>query len=546
MAPRLALIFPPALRPTSPPLGLASLQAYAKQVHPDWEVKVFDLNLAHYNQGLAWMAAGRLRIALKGWDHETTASKTAQAQALLSGEQGLHRFLDLAAYDRAANTYRRWERVMGALFEDFARKQAAGLKLPPLGDQYLEELIQPVLDFKPDLAGFSLLFSQQLYFSLALARRVKRAGAVTVLGGATLSVMPDPGGLIGGAIVSRIGGLVHHVETGPMLDYLLAGEGEKGLAALMADFGGDPSLTPGLIYRGDGDVKHNPPQMVSPREPLPLPDFSGLEPGGYHSPLPVIPYLTSRGCYWGRCTFCTHQKPYLAYREEPVERSVEHLARLQKQHGARHFVLVDEMIHPHRFGALSRSMAAAGLNIHFSAYAKPTGGFTPELLRQMHQSGCRCLWWGVESGSQRVLNLMDKGVKAKAMEMVLGDSHEAGIWNMIFLLFGFPTETADEWDRTMDMVRRLGPAIDAMSKSRFVLMNGSGVHNDPQAFGLTEVRDRPERDPVSVAFDYSVKSGLTQEQTTQRYRDQAPELKGYGRSPNFGFFRDHMLIHAAQ
>ena len=543
--PRLALIFPPAMHPTSPPLGLACLQAYAKEQAPGWQVRVFDLNLAYYRQGLAWMAGERLRLNLKGWDHRTTCREVTRAVELFQGELGLEPFLDLEEYQARARVYRRFEHVFNGLFDTFARSLAAGLAVPELARRFFAELLQPVRRFQPHLAGFSLLFSQQLYFALALARDLKKDGATVVLGGATLSVMPRPQRLLAGTIPTRIGQKTHPCRTGEMVDYLVAGEGEAALAALLRHYPAGREQVPGLIYAGEEGPRENPPHMVEDLGRLPRPDFQDLEPQEYHSPRPVLPLLTSRGCYWARCAFCTHNQTYLAYREAPLQGVVEQMAELQEIHGVRHFALVDEMIHPRRFQGLSRALARRGLDIRYSAYAKPVAGFTRRLLEEMHRRGNRLLLWGVESGSQRVLELMDKGVRREEMEQVLRRAHQAGIWNLLFLLFGFPSETAREWDQTLELVRRLGPAVDAVSKSSFVLMPGSRIQRRPQDFGIREIRQTPDQDPVSVALDYRVSSGLDQNQVRRRYRETLPLLESLGRSPWLALFRDHMLIHSS-
>ncbi len=533
------------MHPTSPPLGLACLQAYAREQAPDWQVRVFDLNLAYYQQGLAWMQQGRLRLSLKGWDQRTTYEEVARSVELFQGRLGLEPFFDLEQYNQRARVYRRFENVFNGLFENFARSLAAGLEVPPLAQRFFSELLEPVRHFNPHLAGLSLLFSQQLYFALALARDLKQQGASVVLGGATLSVMPRPGRLLAGPIPTRIGKQTRPCPGHELVDYLVAGEGESALAALLHHYPAGLEQVPGLIYTGKQKIKENPLGMIQDLGRLPRPDFQDLEPARYHSPRPVLPLLTSRGCYWARCAFCTHNQTYLAYREAPLEQVVEHLAELQRLHRVRHFALVDEMIHPRRFQALSRALARRGLDIRYSAYAKPVAGFTRRLLEEMHRRGNRLLLWGVESGSQRLLDLMDKGVKLEEMEQVLRRSHEAGIWNLLFLLLGFPTETAEEWDQTLDLVRRLGPAVDAVSKSRFLLMAGSRIQRQPQDFAITEIKEPPEQDPVSVALDYQVNTGLTPEQVRRRYRQYLPRLESLGRSPWLALFRDHMLITAA-
>lgn len=539
---RLALIFPPAMHPTSPPLGISALAPYLAAEQPKVTVRTFDLNLAFFDQVLAWMKDGRLKVALKGWSQQETARQVEQAISFIKGEQGLEVFLELERYQQQALIYQRFEGVISGLFDNFARKRCLGMALPPLVNEFLAELLRPVLEFKPDLAGFSLLFSQQLYHSLALGGLLKERGVKVLLGGATLSVMPRPESLLAEPIPVMLGGQRHMLKASGLTDALLVGEGELGLGALLRNQ--PEEQTPGLVYLENDKVRHTPARMIEDLASLPAPDFSGLPLERYHSPRLVLPYLSARGCFWGRCTFCTHQKTYLAYREEPVERSIDNLALLKERHQTSHFALVDEMVHPKRMTKLARGLIAKELDLRLAAYAKPTSGFSPDILQNAHQAGLRLVMWGVESGSKRVLDLMAKGTNPSDMGQVLNRAHRAGIWNLVFAMFGFPGESAQEWEQTLSFLEEHGQAIDGLSKSLFLLLAGSRIMDDPQAHGLSQVSDRPWRDPIQIAYDYQAKQGLSQKEAAAHYEKSRQRLNSLGRSRYFGLFRDHMLIYA--
>jgi len=543
--PRLALIFPPAMHPTSPPLGLASLKAFAAASGAPGSVRLFDLNLAHYQQALRWLDQGRLKMRLGQWDASTTAREVGAACRFFRGQPGSGSFLDPAAYNRQASAYRSFETVLNGLFDNFARRLSLDAAVPPLGRAYFEELLAGVRAFRPDLAGFSILFSQQLHFALALARALKEAGVRVIFGGATLAVMPRPERLLAEPIPISLGRERRRLEPERALDFLLVGEGETGLAALLED-PGQPDRVPGLVYSVGGRVRANPPRMITDLNQLPLPDFRDLPLAEYHSPRLVLPYLSSRGCCWGRCAFCTHQKTYLAYREEAVDRTVSRLAELKSRHRAAHFALVDEMIHPRRFLRLGRRLIESGLEINYSAYAKPTRSFSRPVLETLARSGARVIMWGLESASQRLLAAMKKGTRFQDADRVLIEADRAGIWNLVFLLFGFPSETREEWDQTLDFIERRRAQIAALSKSRFVLLAGSEVFRRPEEHHIVEIMDRPERDPISIAYDYRVSQGLSQEEVAALYKEARARLDRCGRSPHGGLFRDHLLIQASE
>jgi hypothetical protein len=267
------------------------LAAHLRAARPNIEVRCFDLNLAYYNQALAWLADGRLRLAFKGLDQAATAARVAEALAVLTTPGPA--FYDPARYDQAAADYLRLGDLLSPVMSAQARRAALGQKLDPRLERFFTELLAPLTEFAPDAVGLSALFSQQLPFALGLARRLKDRGAATLLGGATLSVMPRPEGL-----------LLNPLGAG--LDCLIVGEGEAGLTAWLA--GAAPADTPGLVWREGASTRATPPGMVEDLAALPAPDFSGLDPAAYHSPAPVLPYLGARGCFWQRCAFCTHRQ----------------------------------------------------------------------------------------------------------------------------------------------------------------------------------------------------------------------------------------------
>jgi anaerobic magnesium-protoporphyrin IX monomethyl ester cyclase len=585
---RIALIFPPAMPPTSPPLGIAELKPYL-QTSATVEVRNFDLNLAYFEQAFHWLGDGRLRMRMQKMDFETTAQKARAARDFFCCKQGLHRFFDLALYNEQARIYAGFSSVLNGLFDNFARKIVLGLPRPALVNKFFEELIEPLKALKPDLIGFSILFSQQLFFALALAKlcsgepasRSVETGALAkspraiapkiVFGGATFSVMPDPGRLLSGPLPVYQGGELREVDTGRLIDYLIVGEGERGLESLSKSLaaGSLPACKiaagveqrdvvaglpeafcplcriPGLVHMKNGKAEANLAEAALDLNALPLPDFSDFPLDRYHSPIPVLPYLASRGCPWRRCAFCIHQKTYLDYREEDAANTSDRLSALRQKYGVRHFCLVDEMIHPRRMDRIAAGLIRRGAQVYFSAYAKPSG-FSARGLEKAYGAGLRMLMWGVESASQRILDLMRKGTIAQKIPAILNSAREAGIWNLLFLIFGFPTETKAEWQITLDFVESYRESVHALSRSRFILLEGSDVFANSERYGVKRIIGRAQTDPVSIAYDYEVTEGLTREEAAVMFRESSARLTGIGRSPWFGQFRDHMLLFASR
>jgi radical SAM superfamily enzyme YgiQ (UPF0313 family) len=575
---RIALIFPPAMAPTSPPLGIATLKPYLESA-VGVEVRNFDLNLAYFEQAFRWLDDGRLRMRIQKMDFETTARKAGAARNFFRDKEGVKQFFDQALYSEHAATYAGFSTVLNGLFDNFSRKILLRLPTPSLADRFFDELIEPVKAYGPDLIGFSVLFSQQLFFALALAKLCRggeplQPGCAVaaspgaqgeppqiVFGGATFSVMPNPGRLLAGPVPVHLGGEAREVDIGRLIDYLIVGEGERGLESLArravpaeerSAMLQSRNLTaaacrdiPGLLHMEDGKVVQSPAAALPDLNALPVADFSDFRLDEYHSPIPVLPYLSSRGCPWRRCGFCTHQKTYLDYREEDAAACAERLIVLQEKYGVSHFCLVDEMVQPRRMEQITADLIRRGAQVRFSAYAKPSG-FSLKVLEKAHRGGLRLLMWGLESASQRLLDLMRKGTNAEEIATILDSARKAGVWNLLFLIFGFPTETRAEWLGTLDFIETCRESVHAISRSRFVLLEGSDVLLNPQRYGIKRIIDRPQRDPVSIAYDYEVTEGLTREEVSVMFQESSARLSGIGRSPWFGQFREHMLLFASK
>ena len=370
---RIALVFPPAMHPMSPPLGIAALKAYLSRSESVC-ARAFDLNLTYYDRAFEWLGDGRLQMSILKMDRDATMKKATAARNFFRGEDGLERFFDQGEYNAHARIYSGFESVLNGLFDSFSRKLLLGMPIPPLARKFFDDLVEPVMAFQPDMIGFSILFSQQLFFALALAKMCGKTGAKIILGGATFSVMPDPERLLCSPTPIRAGGENGTLDLGTLVDCLIVGEGEAGLSALAENsaFGrGRLAEVPGLVYRDEGGLRGNKPSAIKDLNLLPVPDFSDFALTRYHSPVPVLPYLSSRGCPWRRCAFCTHRKTYLEYREEDPALTAERLALLRGVYGISYFSLVDEMIHPRRMERLSSMLIRNRTEIFWSAYATP-------------------------------------------------------------------------------------------------------------------------------------------------------------------------------
>ena len=263
------------------------------------------------------------------------------------------------------------------------------------------------------------------------------------------------------------------------------------------------------------------------------PDFSCFELSEYFAPSPVIPLKTSESCSYRKCSFCTHYS-----NEKYSEFPVSVVKKAVKESGARHFFLIDEMIPPKRLAELSEAFKGNS----WTCQLKPLPEFDLPLFKKLRESGLKMIMWGVESGNDRILSLMNKGTSSKCIEKVLKDSHDAGIKNIVYMMFGFPTETREEFKETIDFLSRNSECIDLVSNSVFGLQKGTEIFSNPSKFGISKITETP-RTVLEPRIEYEVSSGLSQKDAEKLRGSHKKTLEKLNKFPKvMNFFREHMLL----
>lgn len=123
------------------------------------------------------------------------------------------------------------------------------------------------------------------------------------------------------------------------------------------------------------------------------------------------------------------------------------------------------------------------------------------------RGGCCITMFGLESASQPIVERMVKGTRQENVTRILRETHAAGIWNHTFFFFGFPGETLEDAQTTVNFVYANGERINSASMGTFLLERYAPAHTYPKAFGITRVVERPDAD-LAFYFDYEVASGM--------------------------------------
>jgi len=271
------------------------------------------------------------------------------------------------------------------------------------------------------------------------------------------------------------------------VDLIVPGEGESPLVDILCAIrDGEPfDGLSGVLARGAGAVATRLNYEHVGR--LPAPRYDVWDWDAYWSPEPVVLYSPTRGCYWNKCTFCDYglnsDRPTSPSRERPVETVVEDLRSIAAF--ARTLYFSVDAMSPRYLNALSTALAEADLGLSWSAELRlertiPKRG-TAQLLRR---AGCVAISFGYESASQRVLDLIDKGVNIADVPEILRQLAEAGIGAQMMGFTGFPSETAAEASATYEFLLRYQELWALAGVGEFALTPGAIVARQPERFGV--------------------------------------------------------------
>jgi anaerobic magnesium-protoporphyrin IX monomethyl ester cyclase len=387
-----------------------------------------------------------------------------------------------------------------------------------------------VLHERPRYFGISVIGIEQLLPALTLCRKVKDR-------------FPESPIIIGGSVCSRMVEKDPTVATlfGRYFDFVCRYEGERPMDALLASDDPRHERTPNLAFLEDGEVVMTPLCDPLGMNDLPTPDFDDLPLSEYLSSELVLPLLTTRGCYWGKCAFCYHGMIYQdRYRMRDPKLVAADVETLHLRHGVRHFAFNDEAIPPKLFRLLPEVIPPH--RYFFTGLYKFEKYFVPDDYRHMYEMGFRSLYIGLETASERVQRHMRKNNLQSTMLDNLRGAHDAGIWNHTFAFFGFPTETEAEADDTAQFMVRNADIIHSEGTGTFSFEHNAPIHHDPEHFGIRHILEKPGR-VLELYYDYEPVSGLDAEAALaalRRFNELKKELGVY----QFGRWipREHLLV----
>lgn len=242
------------------------------------------------------------------------------------------------------------------------------------------------------------------------------------------------------------------------VDGVVIGDAGDALAALARG----EAVVPNYLRRGDTAL---PPRHRQPLTSPPVFDF--VEADAHPFPTPVVDLRLGRGCPWGRCRFCGIQAHHPGYRAGPIERVVEGMRRAHRTLGSTFFRIRDDLLTPVQLRRLGEATRALDFRPRWMARARFSAGLTRGALEAASAGGLEELWLGLESAVPRVRESMDKGVPQVEIERILREGAALGLRLRALCLLGYPGETADEADATVQFLEDHQHELTAFSITPF-------------------------------------------------------------------------------
>ena len=291
------------------------------------------------------------------------------------------------------------------------------------------------------------------------------------------------------------------------IDYVSLDDGEAPLTALLDHLRGGRARTAlKRMYAREADaVKYYNgarEKDVAQRE-VGTPDYADLPLNDYLSVIEIVNPMhrlwsdgrwnkltLAHGCYWGKCAFCDISLDYIQ-RYEPVTAEIlcDRMQTLIAQTGQNGFHFVDEAAPPALMRDLALEILRRGMTVVWWTNIRFETSFTPDICRLLKASGCIAVSGGLEVASDRLLALMKKGVTVAQVARVAAAFTDAGIMVHAYLMYGFPTQTAQETIDSLEMVRQLFEqgVVQSGFWHQFAMTSHSPVGLHPEAYGVMKV-----------------------------------------------------------
>ncbi len=365
---------------------------------------------------------------------------------------------------------------------------------PSFIDEVLLDLLaEKIAKWSPEVVALTIPFPGNLFGALRCGQYLKK-------------YHPEIKIIMGGGYVNTELRSIGEERIFEFVDYITLDDGEAPFWHLLEHFRGQREKgalkRTFALHAGVVQYFNSSTELDVPQRDVGTPDYGDLLLDQYLSVIEVANPMhrlwsdgrwnkltLAHGCYWGKCSFCDVTLDYIQ-RYEPVNAALlcDRIETIIAQTGQHGFHFVDEAAPPALLRDLAIEILRRGLTVAWWTNIRFEQNFTADLCRLLKASGCIAVSGGLEVASDRLLDLMKKGVTVAQVARVSDHFTASGIMVHAYLMYGFPTQTAQETIDALEMVRQLFECgvLQSGFWHRFAMTAHSPVGLEPAAYGVVE------------------------------------------------------------
>jgi hypothetical protein len=473
------LVFPPgwSLIAGSPHLALPLLKGYLGQ--HGISADLLDLNIESANSLVDKINRGDVVRACR------SATLESLNEPYFRAEDNLN--------DHASIFHGSWNIQLGFVYKGFSFESSEDVlsasDYPSPFDTVFNRRIQEISQCQDySLVGITFASNYQLIPGLRFCKLLRESGFSGKI-------------VIGGNIITRLKTELSGSFIFDLVDFIIVNQGESPLLSLVRKLeseGSDFGSVPQLIWRDSkGSVRENQAEAKFNPNSGSAPDYTGLDLAQYWG-TPQLNVVAARGCYWGRCNFCSI--PYgwgnsgFAGTRSP-RHLVEDIRLLIERHRIRRFKFVDEALTPRFMVEFSRELEAKGIRIEWEGYTRLDACWSDgDFVKTVAAAGFRKGYFGLELVSSRsALNKNDFSPPGTLLDLC----GRYGILVHLFFMFGFPGTGSFEAKESFSFIERNAESIDTFdifpwTYAKHTKVTGASILSDAKKDWALEFRHQPE------------------------------------------------------
>jgi len=312
----------------------------------------------------------------------------------------------------------------------------------------MDQLTSNAKKFNPDIVGISAI-TPYITSANEIAKQIKEHFDVPIIvGGPHPSSLPE-----------------NTLRDYPSFDIAVRGEGEETMRELVNSLEGESKLShvKGITYR-EGKIVSNPDRsLIENIDDIPFPAWHLLKMDSYFRLTARVltdkngfSIITSRGCP-GRCKFCdSHVVWTRRYRARSPTNVVDEIEQLYDKYDVGFMMFWDDtfIVDKRRAIEICNQIIGRGIDIKWECLGR-VNLVNKEVLAKMKEAGCNTIYYGIESGSQEVLDYINKGITLEQAKNAIKITKKAGIRTSAYFMIGFPSETEEDIRKTIEFNKRL-------------------------------------------------------------------------------------------